>query len=199
MSDCNNSWSSIIKNVNSSLISDSAEILNSELKPDDLIQISSSNTMSTNQTQCDSEIPDDKWFKDYANDRLTQNTSVTLNYHNSEIELVNKIISCILSITKWVSLGTLFIVSICVLFDKNYGAMISGGLGAVVDIILGILAGTFNSTLKSKKSYFDAEIDTSKLTTMLGLVDCISDTKKKDDVIVDILRNHFDISNKKTE
>lgn len=116
-----------------------------------------------------------------------------LEHHKSEIEIVNKIINVILGITKWTSIMTIIIVAVCIFLEKDMGAIISGITGGVIDTILGLLAGIFNSTLKSKKSYFDAEIDSTKFSTMLLLVQTIENQSKKDDIIMEILRSHFNI------
>lgn len=102
-----------------------------------------------------------------------------------------------MAITKSVSFTTIALVALFIVFNKDAGAIISAITGGVIDAILGVLTGLFNSTLKSQKSYFDSESDSAKFNQMLLLVQTISAQDKKDSVIVEILHKHFDIPENK--
>jgi len=182
--------------INLKLLSDADGIFNEELKADVATSISESRSIENASDSNGNSIPDAQWFDEYGKKLLAASSPITWEYHKSEIDNVNNIINSILSIAKWVSFSTIGLVAVFVLLDKDVGAIISGATGGVIDAILGILTGLFNSTLKSKKSYFDSESDSAKFNKMLLLVQTISDQSKKDDVIVDILHKHFEISDK---
>lgn len=183
--------------INLKLLSDADGIFNEELKADVSTSISESRSIDNTGDSNGNSVPDAQWFDEYGKKLLAASSPITWEYHKSEIDNVNNIINSILSIAKWVSFATIALVAIFVLLDKNGGAIISGISGGVIDTILGVLTGLFNSTLKSKKSYFDSESDSAKFNKMLLLVQTISDQSKKDDIIVDILRKHFEVSNNK--
>ncbi len=182
--------------INLKLLSDADGIFKEELKTDVSTSIPESRSIDNASDSNGNSIPDAQWFDGYGKKLLAASSPITWEYHKSEIDNVNKIINSTLAIAKWVSFSTIGLVAVFVLLDKDVGAIISGATGGVIDAILGILTGLFNSTLKSKKSYFDSESDSAKFNKMLLLVQTISDQSKKDDVIVDILRKHFEISNK---
>lgn len=169
------------------------DIFGKELKADDSTAISAPVSIAYNNTN-NSDIPDVQWFEVYAKKLLATSSPIMAEYHKSEIENVKNIINAILSIVKWVSFFTIALVAIFVFLDKDTGAIISAIAGGVIDTGLGALIGLFNSTLKSKKSYFDSESDTAKFNNMLLLVQTISNQDKKDEVIGDILRKYFAIS-----
>lgn len=183
--------------INLKLLSDADGIFNEELKADVSTSISESRSIENASDSNGNSIPDAQWFDEYGKKLLAASSPITWEYHKSEIDNVNNIINSILSIAKWVSFSTIALVAVFVLLDKDIGAIISGITGGIIDTILGVLAGLFNSTLKSKKSYFDSESDSAKFNKMLLLVQTVSDQSKKDDVIVDILRKHFEVSNNK--
>ena len=183
--------------INLKLLSDADGIFNEELKADVSTSISESRSIENASDSNGNSIPDAQWFDEYGKKLLAASSPITWEYHKSEIDNVNNIINSILSIAKWVSLSTIALVAVFVLLDKDVGAIISGITGGIIDTILGVLAGQFKSTLKSKKSYFDSESDSAKFNKMLLLVQTVSDQSKKDDVIVDILRKHFEVSNNK--
>lgn len=169
------------------------DIFGKELKADDSTAISAPVSIAYNNTN-NSDIPDVQWFEVYAKKLLATSSPIMAEYHKSEIENVKNIINAILSIVKWVSFFTIALVAIFVFLDKDTGAIISAITGGVIDTGLGALIGLFNSTLKSKKSYFDSESDTVKFNNMLLLAQTISNQDKKDEVIRDILRKYFEIS-----
>lgn len=183
--------------INHKLLSDSDEIFNEELKADVATSISESRSIETASDLNGNSVPDAQWFDEYGKKLLATSSPITWEYHKSEIDNVNNIISSILSIAKWVSFSTIVLVAVFVLLNKDVGAIISGITGGIIDTILGVLTGLFNSTLKSKKSYFDSESDSTKFNKMLLLVQTITDPSKRDDIIVDILRKHFEVSNNK--
>lgn len=183
--------------INLKLLSDADGIFNEELKADVSTSISESRSIDNTSDSNGNSIPDAQWFDEYGKKLLAASSPITWEYHKSEIDNVNNIINSILSTAKWISFATIALVAIFVLLDKDVGAIISGITGGIIDTILGVLTGLFNSTLKSKKSYFDSESDSAKFNKMLLLVQTISDQSKKDDVIVDILRKHFEVSNNK--
>ena len=183
------------KNISCELLSKTAGIFDKELQADASTTIKESVPINDASALNNTAVPDSEWLNEYAKRLLATSSPITLDYHKSEIENVNKIINSILSLAKWVSLATVGIVAIFVFYDKDTGAIISGVTGVIIDGILGILTGMFNSTLKSKKSYFDSESDLSKFNKMLLLVQTISDKSQKDSVIVDILHKHFNIHN----
>lgn len=180
--------------INLKLLSDADGIFKEELKTDISTSISESRSIDDASDSNGNSIPDAQWFDEYGKKLLAVSSPITWEYHKSEIDNVNNIINSILTIAKWVSFLTIVLVAIFVLLDKDVGAIISGITGGIIDAIMGILTGLFNSTLKSKKSYFDSESDSAKFNKMLLLVQTISDQSKKDDVIVDILRKHFEVS-----
>lgn len=192
MQDCN----SLNSDVKSSISTDADTILNKALETDVSTEISEPILINDNHIDESNMISDAEFFKEYSTKLLSTSSPIMFEYHKSEIDIVNKIINSILDIAKWVSLITIIVVAVCIFFERDGGAIISGTIGGIIDTILGILTGLFNSTLKSKKSYFDSEIDSSKFSTMMLLVQTISDKEKKDTIIMEILRSHFNISGK---
>ena len=167
-----------------------------ELKIDNSTAVINRRTIKKNNDPETADIPDEQWMDAYAKKLRELSSPFTWEYHKSEIENVNKIINTILSLIKWVSFLTIIIVAVFSFYNKNSGAIISLITGGFVDAILGVLAGMFNSTLKSKKSYFDAESESSKFDKMLFLIHTISDSNLKDEVISEVVRNHFNINAK---
>lgn len=192
MQDCN----PLDSDVKSSISTDADTILNKALETDVSTEISEPTLINDNHIDESNTISDAEFFKEYSTKLLSTSSPIMFEYHKSEIDIVNKIINSILDIAKWVSLITIIVVAVCIFFERDSGAIISGTIGGIIDTILGILTGLFNSTLKSKKSYFDSEIDSSKFSTMMLLVQTISDKEKKDTIIMEILRSHFNISGK---
>lgn len=184
-------------NINLKLLSDADEIFNKELKADVATSIPESCSIENINGTNSNSVPDTQWLDEYGKRLLATSSPITWEYHKSEIDNVNNIIKSILSIAKWVSFSTIALVAVFVLLDKDVGAIISGMTGGIIDTILGVLTGLFNSTLKSKKSYFDSESDSERFNKMLLLVQTISDQSKKDNIIVDILCKHFEMSNNK--
>ncbi len=183
--------------INQALRSEAKDILGEELKTDDSTKIPNSISIADDGDMNGVSIPDAQWFDEYGKKLLARSSPIIWEYHKSEIENVNKIIDNIIIIVKWVSFLTIVLVAFFVLLDKDVGAIISAISGGVIDVLLGVLVGLFNSTLKSKKSYFDAESDSAKFDKMLLLVQTVVEQEKKDDVIVDVIRKYFDISNGK--
>ncbi len=183
--------------INQALRSEAKDILGEELKTDDSTKIPNAISIADNGDSNSISIPDAQWFDEYGKKLLARSSPIIWDYHKSEIENVNKIIDNIITIVKWVSFSTIALVALFVFLDKDVGAVISAISGGVIDALLGILTGLFNSTLKSKKSYFDAESDSARFDKMLLLVQTVAEQEKKDDVIVDVIRKYFDISNGK--
>ena len=179
--------------INKVLRAETEDIFGKELKADVSTVISSPVSIAYNNTN-NADIPDAQWFDVYAKKLIATSSPIIAKYHKSEIDNVKNIINAILSIAKWVSFSTIALVAVFVFLDKDIGAIISAITGGVIDTVLGILIGLFNSTLKSKKSYFDSESDTAKFNKMLLLVQTISNQDKKDSVIEDILRKYFEVS-----
>ena len=177
--------------INEELLNNAEGIFKDALRTDS--STATNNSVSLPISNDETPIPDAKWFDEYGKKLLASSSPIMWEYHKSEIDNVNKIIQDILTTTRWVSFATILIATVCIFFDKNSGAIISGVIGGVIDAIFGILTGVFNSTLKSKKSYFDSENDSTKFNQMLLLVQTIADQNKKDSVIVDILHGFFDI------
>lgn len=182
--------------INQQLISDRDEILNEELQADANTAIPEPVVIAEEDAN-KSKLPDAQWFDEYGKKLLAASSPIIQEYHKSEIDNVNKIINSILAITKSVSFTTIALVALFIVFNKDAGAIISAITGGVIDAILGVLTGLFNSTLKSQKSYFDSESDSAKFNQMLLLVQTISAQDKKDSVIVEILHKHFDIPENK--
>lgn len=182
--------------INQQLISDKDEILNEELQADANTAIPEPVVIAEEDAN-KSKLPDAQWFDEYGKKLLAASSPIIQEYHKSEIDNVNKIINSILAITKSVSFTTIALVALFIVFNKDAGAIISAITGGVIDAILGVLTGLFNSTLKSQKSYFDSESDSAKFNQMLLLVQTISAQDKKDSVIVEILHKHFDIPENK--
>lgn len=180
-------------NINKKLISITDEILSEELKADDSTSVLESVSISSTIDENCNSMPDAQWFDEYGKKLLSLSSRIIWEYHKSEIEKVNKIINSILIVARWVSFLTIVIVAILVFFDKDIGAIVSGAVGGAIDAILAVLIGLFNSTLKSKKSYFDSENDSNKFNKMLLLVQTISEQSQRDSVISDIVRKHFNI------
>lgn len=185
------------EDINEVLRSEINNILGNELKADDTTIISNQTTINNDFDPNKNTISDAQWLKEYITKLLATSSPIIFEYHKSEIENVNSIITFILSLIKWVSLTTIVLVALFVLLEKDTGAIISLITGGIIDSILGVLTQLFNSTLKSKKSYFDAENDSSKFNKMLLLIQAIFDQNKKDSVIVDILRKYFDVNDDK--
>lgn len=128
--------------------------------------------------------------------RITEmNSQTNKKSHEDEISNVKSIVIFALSIICFVTLTTFVLVSICIFQQNNSGAIITSVFGGVIDSILSVLTAFFHSTLKSKKAYFDAENDTLKLNKVLMLVDYVSEERKKDEVIANIIDKYFE-SNK---
>lgn len=140
---------------------------------------------------------DIKWLDEYGKRMFARNSPIILEYHKSEIENVNKSIKVIIDFVKMISIITIVLITLFVLSDKNFGAIITAISSGVIEVVLGALIGLFNSTLKSKKTYFDAERNSAKFDKMLLLLQTIKDQEKRDVIIVDILRKHFNVSNDK--
>lgn len=185
------------KTVNQALRSEAMGIFNENLKPDFSTKILDSVAINKEEKSNSNIIPDVEWLNEYSKKLLANNSPIILEYHKSEIENVNSIIKTIVGFVKIISIATLVLVTLFVLLDKDAGAIIAAILGGVIDVILGSLVGLFNSTLKSKKSYFDSENDSAKFDKMLLLVQTVNDQEKRDTVIVDIIHKYFDVSNGK--
>ena len=185
------------ENINKALRSEINSILKNELKTDDAIIITHQTIIDNDSSSSKNTVSDDKWLKEYVTKLFATSSPIIFDYHKSEIENVNSTIGFILSLIRWVSFSTMFLVALFVILNKDTGAIISLVTGSIIDSFLGILTHLFNSTLKSKKSYFDAENDSSKFNKMLLLIQTVSDDGKRDSVIVDILRKYFNVDNDK--
>lgn len=184
--------------INQALRSEAKGIFDEELKTDDSTKMSEAVEIADDADSKGASVADAQWFDEYGKKLLALTSPITWEYHKSEIDNVNNTINSIITIVKCVSFSTIALVAFFVLLDKDAGAIISAVSGGVIDLMLGVLVGLFNSTLKSKKSYFDAESDSSKFDKMLLLVQTVASQEKRDNVIVDMLRKHFEIpSNKK--
>lgn len=181
--------------INAALRSETPTIFSNELKADNATEISNETTINTDTTK--NTVPNSQWLEEHVMKLLATSSPIIFEYHKSEIENVNSIITYTLSLVKWVSILTIVFVALFAFLEKDTGAILSLITGGIIDVILGVLMQLFNTTLKSKKSYFDVENDSSKFNIMLLLVQKISDQGKKDSVIEDILRKYFDISDKK--
>ncbi len=185
-----------IPKIDQILFENTDDIFTKELKIDNSTAVINRRTIKRNNDPDNADIPDEQWMDAYAKKLRELSSPITWEYHKSEIENVNKIINTTLSLIRWVSFLTIILVAGFSFFDKNSGAIISLITGGLFDAILGVLAGMFNSTLKSKKTYFDAEGESSKFDKMLFLIHTISDTDLKDNVIAEVVRNHFNINSK---
>ena len=185
------------KDINIALRSEANDILGEDLKEDNATVISNPTTISDDYVLGKNVISDEQWLREYITKSLATNSPIIFEYHKSEIENVNSIIRTTLSFIKWFSSVSIALVVVFVLLEKDTGAIISLITCGIVDAILGILTQMFNSTLKSKKSYFDAESDSAKFNKMLLLIQAISNQNDKDSIITDILRKYFDIKDDK--
>ncbi len=185
-------------NLNHVLRTDAKEIFNKELKTDQETTTVIVGLVNDehNKDAKKNDITNAQWFDEYAKKLRALSSPIILEYHKSEIENVNNIIKSILTIIKCISILTILFVAVFAYLDKDVGAIISGVTGGVIDIALSVLISLFNSTLKSKKSYFDSERDTMKLDKMLLIVHTISNQETKDSVIEAIVRKHFDVNTK---
>lgn len=186
------------EDINAVLLSEAKTILSDKLKEDDSTTVSSSTTISVDHNLRKNGVSDKQWLDEYVMQSFMEYSPASRDYHKSEIKNVNFIIIFILVLLGVFSLITIIAVAVFVYLEKDTGAIISLVTGGVIDTILGFLAQMFNSTLKSKKSYFDAENDLSKFNKMLLLIQVISDNDNKDNIIMDILRSHFNIRSNTT-
>ncbi len=138
---------------------------------------------------------DKAWVEEYGKKLTTESSELIWSYHKSEIDNVSKTMNVTLFTLLFVSVLTAIAIPICAVLDRDI-AIVSGITGGVIDVILAALAGVLNTTLKSKKSYFDAANDSDKFNKMLMSVQTISDKEKKDSLTEDIVRKFFDINKK---
>lgn len=134
---------------------------------------------------------DEEWLRNYAKKILASSSSTEKNYHQAEIANMNKLVNGILASLAGVTVITLALVALFVCFDKNTGAIICGAVGGIIDAILGVLGNIFHSSVKYKKAYFDAETDKTKFDKMLWIIQTIKDETKRDDLIVEVVKEHF--------
>lgn len=180
-----------LDDINSALRTESKTILREDLQTDDNTTIPESKSIAVKDDLSSSTISDAKWFDEYTKKLLAMSSPIIWDYHKNEIENVNKIINFILILIIVIFALTITLITIFTFLGENAGAIISAITGGFFDGVLGIMSGLFNSTLKSKKSYFDAESESSKFDKMLLLVQTISNKDKKDEVIADIIQCHF--------
>jgi hypothetical protein len=183
-----------VHSVNQQLAKDSTQLLGEALKKDKNTETNTRTIPNDDKNNIIKGIQSDKdWLSEYSKRLCEQTSPIIWEYHKSEIENVEKIIRFSLWIFTGVTISTFLLVILCIVLDKNYSAVITGVVGAVTDAILTIIIGMFNSTLKSKKSYFDAESSSIALNKMLLTLQSISNNEKKDDIIVNILNKFFEI------
>lgn len=186
MEDCGKSEQDIKNYIKSGTDS----LFNGEVTPDKSTETTETSIPKSGN---DSIVSNEKFFKEYSQTLIVPSYQIILEYHKSEIKLVNRSLLFIFILSLIFTLLTFVLVGFFAYYDKNIGAIISGSFGGVVDIIMGTLAGIFNKTLISKKSYFISELGSLKFSKMLSLTQTITDTEKRDDVISDILRVYFKV------
>ena len=138
---------------------------------------------------------DKAWVEEYGKKLATESSELIWSYHKSEIDNVSKAMNVTLITFLIISVLTATSIPICAFLDKGMAA-VSGITGGVIDVILAALVGVLNTTLKSKKSYFDAANDADKFNKMLMSVQTISDIENKDSLTEDIVRKFFEITKK---
>lgn len=186
----------LAKDVNDILCESSTQILSEELKKDGFTEVVAS-TLENSNANNKSIISDEQWLADYNKKLIGLSSPYALQYHESEVKNATKVLNSLLWIFAGTTLSTIVFVAICIFNGNSSGAIISGVLGAVVDMIIGWMVKVFSMTLKSKKSYFDAESETEKMNKMLFVLQTISCQETKDQVIADILRKYFNVDKDK--
>ena len=177
------------------LYSDADQLLESELKEDKNTSVATTTQITTNHDLSQEEmISNELWLSEYAK-RLYEQSSqeIFFEYHQSEINNVAKVLNCSLFMFAGVTFVSFLLTAICIFLENNSGAIITSVLGLIIDGILGLIVKILNTTLRSKKSYFDSEYESTKLNKMLLILQTITDQKEKNSIIVDILRKHFNI------
>lgn len=182
----------LAQNVNNALCQNSTQILSQELKKDDFTEVVSA-TLENDNANKKSIISDEQWLADYNKKLIGLSSPYALQYHQSEVKNATKILNFLLWIFVGTTLSTIALVAICIFKDINSGAIISGTMGAIIDIVIAWMIKVYSMTLQSKKSYFDAENETEKMNKMLFVLQTISCQDTKDQVIADILRKYFDV------
>ena len=186
----------LTQNVNNALCQSSTQILGKELKKDDFTEVVSS-TLENGSSNSKNIISDEQWLADYNKKLLGLSSPHALQYHESEVRNATRVLNFLLWIFAGTTLSTIILVAICIFKGINGGAIISGTLGAVIDMIVGWMVKVYSMTLKSKKSYFDAENEREKMNKMLFVLQTISCQDTKDQVIADVLRKYFDVDKNK--
>ena len=186
----------LTQNVNNALCQSSTQILGKELKKDDFTEVVSS-TLENGSSNSKNIISDEQWLADYNKKLLGLSSPHALQYHESEVRNATRVLNFLLWIFAGTTLSTIVLVAICIFKGINGGAIISGTLGAVIDMIVGWMVKVYSMTLKSKKSYFDAENEREKMNKMLFVLQTISCQDTKDQVIADVLRKYFDVDKNK--
>lgn len=187
----------LVKKINSFLSKRSVQILEDELKIDDDIRADVFSPLGTNTANSKNKTSDEQWLADYTQKLRDLSSPSVLQYHKEELKGTTKILSFLLWIFAGTTLSTIVLVAICICKGVTGGAIISSSLGAVIDIIIGWMVKVYNVSLKSKKTYFDAENEREKMDKMLFVLQTISNQDIKDQVTADILRTHFDVDKQK--
>lgn len=142
------------------------------------------------------DVDDYNWINEYRK-TLMGNPLISEQYHDSEIKNARSMLIWSMSLLCIIIIGTMVLCTICVLQDKTTEAIISGTVGTIISGIISYITNAFNKTLKSKKSYFDAETERHKNNNMILLIQTISNEKVRNSVVEDVVRNYFGVGKDK--
>lgn len=162
--------------------------LDSELEIQNSNNLNDSSLISIAENESDED-----WLNDYRK-VLMGNQSIVEQYHDSEIKNARTMLIWSMTLLCVIIFLTVILCIICALKDKTTETILSGTVGTIFSAIVGFITNAFNNTLKSKKSYFDAENETNKNNKMLLLIQIIKNIEARDSLVEDVVRNHFGIN-----
>ncbi len=139
----------------------------------------------------------DAWLDDYKRRSLLPNSNISEQYHQQEINSMKELISTVLSLAKIVAISSFIVALICIFLDKDLGAIISGGLGALLEGIISHMITVLNSSMNTKKFYFEKELENQKFNKILGSIQTITNEDIKNDMIQKVVNSYFLSQNNK--
>ncbi len=110
---------------------------------------------------------------------------------------MKELISTVLSLAKIVAISSFIVALICIFLDKDLGAIISGGLGALLEGIISHMITVLNSSMNTKKFYFEKELENQKFNKILGSIQTITNEDIKNDMIQKVVNSYFLSQNNK--